>query len=174
MNKIFFILLPQLVLAAGGASTGSPSDLVWPAINLFLVIVILAFFVGPMAKEHFQSKSQDVDQVMKRAEVKAKEARDMMSIISRKMNNSDEEVALLKENAKKQIGQFAQVYENDVEKRIEFLNKDAQMKLQAEKKSLSDSVNTLLVDRIVASSKMKISSDQKLSQEVKQELLKSL
>lgn len=174
MIKLLLIAIPQIVLAAGSAGSGSPAGLIWPAINLFLVIAILCYFVGPLAKEYFQSKSQDVDLVMKRAEVKAKEARDMMAIVSRKMNDSDQEVQSLKENANKQVSNFSVAYADDVEKRIEFLNKDAQLKLQAEKKSLSDSINTLLVDRIVQNSKFKIASDQNLSHEVKQELLKSL
>ncbi len=171
--KYILVLAPTLLFAAGSGH-GSPTDLIPSFVNVFVLAALLIWKVGPVVVSYFNSQAEEVDTVMRRAETKAKEASEMMAVTSKKMANSDSEIATLKSNAKAQIEEFKTTYSDEVKNKIERLSKDAEQKIEAEKKNLSDSVNELLVAEVISKAKSKISSDSNLQSSSTQEILKGL
>lgn len=172
--KYSLLLLPSFVLAAGSSDHGSATDLVPSFVNVIVLAALLIWKVGPIIVDFFNKQSQEVDTIMRRAETKAKEASEMMAITSKKMAESDAEVAKLKQNADGQVKQFETNYNEEIKDKIQRLNTDAAQKIEAEKKSLSDSVNELLVNEVISKTKIKISADSGLKQSSNQEILKGL
>lgn len=171
--KFILILAPALVFAAGSGH-GSPTDLIPSFVNVFVLAALLIWKVGPVVVSYFNNQAKEVDAVMKRAETKAKEAAQMMAITSKKMSESDNEISTLKSNAQKQVEEFETLSNAEAKRKIERLAKDAELKIEAEKKNLSDSVNELLVSEVITKTKNKISSDAKLQSSTTQEILKGL
>lgn len=173
--KFLIFIIPSFVLAAGNShGEGTPTDLIPSFVNVILLLGLLVWKLTPVIKNHFSSKAEEIDTVMRRAEIKAKEANDLMAVTSKKMAESDEEIKTLKSNAENQVNNYKAEYIRDVDHRIHKLNEDAKMKIEAEKKSLSDSVNELLVDKVINKSKNKISSNDNLSNNTKEKLLGDL
>ncbi|MCT4642448.1 MAG: hypothetical protein N4A33_09140 [Bacteriovoracaceae bacterium] len=171
--RILIFLMP-IIAFAGGSGHGSPSDLISSFVNVAILGALLLWKVGPVAKEHFLSKSEEVEKVMNRAQAKAKEADALMKTQTDKLENADSEIARLEQNAKAQIDTFKTEYEKDVDQRIANLKTDAEAKIAAEKKSLSNSVNQLLVDKVVNKSKETIKSDKGLAKKSSDTLLEAL
>lgn len=173
--KYILLLIPSLVMAAGDShGAGSPADLISSFVNIFILAGLLAWLAGPKIVAYFNDQSNEVEKVMRRAETKAKEANQMMAITSKKMSDSDSEIETLKANAKKQVQEFENDYNKEVAEKINRLHKDAEQKIEAEKKNLSNSVNELLVSKVVNQSKEQIARDRQLSSSSTQNLLKGL
>lgn len=170
----FILLLAPTILFAAGSGHGSPTDLIPSFVNVFVLAALLIWKVGPVVVSYFKNQSEEVDTVMRRAETKAKEASEMMARTSKKMSESDSEISTLKSNAQKQIEEFKASSSEEAKNKIERLTKDAELKIEAEKKNLSDSVNELLVAEVISKTKNKISSDAKLQSSSTQEILKGL
>lgn len=174
--KHIIITFPLISFAAsnGHHASGNPSDLIPSFVNVFLLLGFLIWKLKPMVKDYFLTRSNEVESVMKRAENKAKEAGEMMVKVSKKMADSDSEIETLKNNAISQFNYFKTENEAELGQKLKRLVEDAQSKIEAEKKSLSDSVNNLLVDKVINKSKDKISSNAQLAKESRDRLLGGL
>lgn len=172
--QLLALLAPSVIFAAGSTGHGSATDLIPSFVNVIVLAGLLIWKAGPFVVSYFNNQAHEVDTVMRRAETKAKEASQMMAITSKKMSESDNEINQLKTNAKVQIDQFEANYKKEVNEKIDRLNKDALLKIEAEKKSLTDSVNELLVTEVVSKTKSKISASKDLKESSTQKILKDL
>lgn len=175
MKSIITLLLVNgSVLAAGGAGHGSPSDLIPSFVNIAILAAILLYILIPIMKDHFKTKSQDVSQIMERANVKAKEAEMLMVAQKKKISNLESEVDGIKKDASTEVSTFKSNYEKEVESRITNLKQEASIKIEIEKQEMANNLNEQLLDAVIANAKSKIKADQGLNAEASNKILEGL
>jgi F0F1-type ATP synthase membrane subunit b/b' len=171
---IILTITTGTTFAAGGSGHGSPSDLISSFVNVALLCAGLLYILIPKMKEHFSAKSTDVTNIIERANIKAKEAKMLMDVQQKKMDNLDSEIAEIKKDGEAEVSNFKSAYSQEVEMRISKLKEDAAMKIETEKQDLANSLNEELLDAVIASAKTKIKADKNLSTEATSKMLKGL
>jgi len=168
------ILSPSIVMASGSAGHGSPSDLIAPAVNIAILVGFLVWKLKGPFSTHFVNKANSVSEVMERASVKAKEAEMMMAMQKKKMDGSDAEVSKIASDVDNDVAAYKSAYEKEVAERIAKLKVDAASKVEAEMQSLTNELNTLLLDKVISDAKNMIKEDKNLNNEVTEKIIAGL
>lgn len=166
------ILMSEITIAAG--SGHGASTLIAPAVNFTILLVGLAYFLGKPAKEFFATKSTSISDMMAKAESKAKEAQMMMEVQSKKSQGSEAEIKKLEEENSELISAFEKNYKNEVQDRILKMKEDAGQKIEAEKTEMINSLNSNLLDIVIANAKNTIKADGNLAQSAAKSIVEKL
>lgn len=160
--------------AAGGHGHGSVSDLVAPAINVGILLGVLIWKTKGPLKAHFLNKSQEVENTLERANIKSQEAQMLLETEERKAANLDNEVKAIFEQSNKDLVVFEKNLSNETENKTHKLKADANMKIQADKKSQLDELNAELLNQVIAKTKTTIKSNKDYQNKVSSKLLREL
>jgi F0F1-type ATP synthase membrane subunit b/b' len=172
---ILTVLTGTCLAADGGDNShGSPSDLISSFVNIALLAAGLLYILVPKMKEHFSTKSNEVTNIMERASIKAKEAKMLMDVQKKKMDNLDAEIIDLKKDGETEISNFRANYSEEIDTRISKLKEDAAKKIETEKQELANNLNEELLDAVIASAKIKIKADKNLGSEATSKMLEGL
>ncbi len=177
MNKLFFLfaLCSSVVFAAGnGAHHGSAADLIAPAVNFFILVGFLGFKLKNPIKQHFNEKSDTVEQTMKRASQRSAEAKAKLEEQNKKLKNVDSEMSNIQQRAKDEFVSFKNRYINETNQRIDKIKIDAKAKIEADKNNLVASLNRELINKVISGAKDKIKTNSSLQGKVAGNLLKEL
>ncbi|MGB0453673.1 MAG: hypothetical protein ACPGJV_08150 [Bacteriovoracaceae bacterium] len=159
MRKLFFVLflLPVTALAAGGS--GSPIDLLFPAINALLFFGFLGWKLKGPLKNHFETQAKEIEDFTSLAEKKNKEAQIKFEMFQEKVSNLNKEVGEIKSNNLKDIMKLKETINSETEDTIARLRRDAQNKIESEKNEMLRGLYSELVEEVVVKAKSDISSD---------------
>lgn len=171
MKYILICLLSFEALAAGG---GGPSDLVPSAVNVLILGLILVFLLKNKLSAFFTSKSSDIQEMMERAAIKAKEAEMMMEMQRKKISGAQEEIEKMKTDVSSQISKFKSDYAKEVDERIVKMKDDAGQKIEAEKAALMAGLNNELLDQVILKTKTKIKQENGLAVQATNNLIERL
>jgi len=180
--KIFLILLNIIVcdqvLAAGGKVPQNWSEffpsLIWPAFNVAVLASLLIWKLKTPARNYFNTRAQTIASIMERAQAKAKEAEMMMQMQRKKLDGLDAEIKKINSETDLEIEKFKSNYHQEVHERIAKLKTDASMKIEAEKKQLSEQLNSVLLDQVVAKAKVTFKGDKELNNKATSKILEGL
>ncbi len=176
MKIILFSLLvsPTIAMASGSAGHGSPSDLIAPAVNILILVSFLVWKLKTPFSNHFVNKANSVSEIMERASVKAKEAEMMMAMQKKKIDGSDAEVNKIASDVDSNVAEFKSAYEKEIAERIAKLKLDAASKVEAEKKSLTNDLNSVLLDKVISDAKKMIKNNKNLNDEATAKIIAGL
>jgi F0F1-type ATP synthase membrane subunit b/b' len=180
--KIFIflvsIIVSHQVLAAGGKVPQNWNEffpsLVWPAFNVAVLASLLIWKLRTPARNYFNSRAETIANIMERAQAKAKEAEMMMQMQRKKLDGLESEIKKIHTEADVEIEKFKSSYQQEVDERISKLKTDASMKIEAEKKQLSEQLNTILLDQVIAKAKNTIRNDNDLNNKATSKILEGL
>ncbi|MBD66930.1 MAG: hypothetical protein CME62_17135 [Halobacteriovoraceae bacterium] len=162
MLALFLLLFSSQVYAAGGS--GGPADLIFPAINLSILLGLLIYKLKGLMSDMFKKNAQEIKDNIESAAIKAKEAEMMMEMQQKKMAGADDEVSKMRSEADDLISRYEIEYKTEVEHRINKLKEDAGQKIEAERKELLDKLNASLLDQVLSNTKNKLQNDKALSE----------
>ena len=172
--KVLVLLALSGTAYASGDSHGSPTDLIPSFFNVFLLGGFLVWKLKGVFKNHFETKSKSISEVMERANVKAKEAEMMMAMQQKKIDGMTEEISKINSDVTTDIEKFKNDYSKDVQDRIKKLKNDAAQKIESEKKELADELNETLVDSVIAKAKEVLKNDKSLNEKATSKILEGL
>ena len=154
------LLTSASLQAAGGAPSGSPLDLKWPALNFLLLFSFLVWKLKKPLAEMFDKQAEDVASLYELAEKKDKEAQIKLDMYKEKLNNLEGERKKVLADAEKDAKDFANKTQNETQDYINRITKDVENKIAHEKKTLINELNASLVDEVIKKAKEAISSNE--------------
>ncbi len=157
-----------------GAHHGSASDLIAPAFNVLVLAGFLVWKLKTPLKNHFTSMSDDVANTVERVNLKSKEAQLMLEGQQRKMANMVNELKTIHQQAENDVQNFEKKLSKEIEEKSHKLKIDANSKIQADKKSMVDELNTELLDQVIKQTKTTIKSNKDYQSKVSTKLLQGL
>lgn len=175
-----FLFLVLLVFSANafaggdGHSSGHASDLIPAFVNISLLATLLIWKLKDPVKNYFEKKSNDVSEVLERANVKAKQAEMMMKMQEEKSKGLEIELSKIQKDTKSIIEKYRSDYALEVTDRIKKLKEDAVQKIEAEKNQMIDQVNGLLLDEVISKSKTKIKNSIDTNAKITENILQDL
>lgn len=178
------LLLLNLIVTTNSFAAGSgpaPTTwaeffptLFWPAFNVILLIILLVWKLKTPVRSFFQNKSESIAEIMERASVKAKEAEMMMQMQRKKIEGMEVEIEKINADMETEMKNFEKNYSKEVDERIEKLKTDAALKIEAEKKQLTEQLNSILLEEVISKTKQTIKSNKQLSEQATSRALEGL
>lgn len=160
--------------AAGGGHGGHLSDLVAPAINVGILLGVLAWKLKGPLKNYFTSQAEEVTNTLERVNLKSKEAELMLQNEERKASNLAAEVKSIHQQAENDVLAYEKNLSRETEDKTQKLKSDANLKLQADKKAALDDLNAELLNEVVKKTKSTIKSNKDYQNKVSAKLLQGL
>ncbi len=168
------LLSASSAFAAGGGHGGSITDLIAPAINVTILLGVLAWKIKGPLSEHFKEKSQEVANTIERADIKSKEAHIMLENEKRKLATVDSEVATIKQQSEQEVAMYEKNLSRDTEEKTHKLKVDAESKINADKKAVMDQISSELLAQVIAKTKSTIKGNKDYQNKVSDKLLSGL
>jgi F0F1-type ATP synthase membrane subunit b/b' len=164
-------------IAAGNAHGdhhASITDLVAPAVNVFIIASFLIWKLkGPLA-EMFNKKAADVSSTIERANIKSKEAQVMLDAQTKKMSHLDQDVKEIFNSSEKEVQNFEKTLANETEEKTRKLKSDATLKIEASKKAMVEELNAEILDQVIAKTKSTIKTNKDFQAKASNKLLQGL
>lgn len=161
------------VYAAGGGH-GSVTDLIAPAVNVGILLGVLAWKLKGPLKNYFTNKSQEVANTLERASLKSKEAQMMLEGEERKMANLQNELKSIHSSSENDVLTFEKNLSKETEDKTHKLKADANSKIQADKKAVMDELNAELLNQVISKTKTTIKTNKDYQNKVSTKLLQGL
>ncbi len=173
------IILSATKTYASGAANGeahhaSVTDLVAPAINVMILLGVLAWKLKGPLHSYFAGKAEEVANTLERASLKAKEAQMMIEGESRKLANLQNEMNTIHQQAEADVGIYEKNLSRETDDKTQKLKTDANSKIQADKKALMDELNSELLNRVISKTKSTIKTNKEYQSKVSSNLLQGL
>lgn len=159
---------------AAGGGHGSITDLVAPAINVGILLGVLAWKLKGPLHNFFVSKAEEVSNTLERASLKSKEAQMMLDSETRKMTNLQNEISNIQKQAENDVLVFEKNLSKETEDKTQKLKADANSKIQADKKALMDELNAELLNEVIKKTKTTIKTNKDYQNKVSSKLLQGL
>ncbi|WPU65389.1 ATP synthase F0 subunit B [Peredibacter starrii] len=167
----------KALAAGGGHGEGhhsSITDLIAPAVNVAILLGVLAWKLkGPLAA-YFNKQSDDIANTIERVNLKSKEAKMLLESEERKAANVANEVKAIHAQAENEVLAFEKNLSRETDERTQKLKSDANLKLQADKKAAMDELNAELLNEVIAKTKSTIKTNKDYQSKVSSKLLKGL
>lgn len=163
-------LASPFVFAAGKG----PASLISNGVNVFLFLALIVYLASKKLPSFFNEKSENVSEMINRAESKAKEAQLMMEAQKKKTSGLNSEIDELQKDSEKLISEFETKYVSDVNERIEKLKEDAGQKIEAEKVEMLHDLNEDLLNLVINNAKAKIKANDSLAKSATENIIKGL
>lgn len=159
---------------AAGGGHGSVTDLIAPAINVGILLGVLAWKLKDPLKNYFVNKSQEVANTLERASLKSKEAQMMLEGEERKMSNLQNELKSIHSSSENDVLTFEKNLSKETEDKTHKLKADANSKIQADKKAVMDELNAELLNQVISKTKKTIKTNKDYQNKVSSKLLQGL
>lgn len=160
--------------AAAGGGHGSLTDLIAPAVNVGILLAVLAWKLKEPLRKYFADKSTDVANTLERASLKSKEAQIMLDNENRKLSNLSNEIKQLQQQTENDILAYEKNVSKETEEKTHKLKADANSKIQADKKAVMDELNTELLNAVISKTKTTIKTNKDYQHKVSSKLLQGL
>ena len=146
-------------------------DLLYPSINFILLFGTAFYFARKPLKRFVREYSEKVVAKLDHASMKAKEAKNLLDIQTKKFYTLDEEVAKIVEHAKNEAIKYEEEYVNEMKVLNKKLWTDAVTQMDNEKSYLQALVNIDVVDGVTSRAKEIISKDNNIKNKISEKII---
>jgi len=153
---------------------GSVTDLIAPAVNVLILVGFLVWKLKTPLHEMFVKQSDNIKNTLERASLKSQEAQMMLENETRKQSNLASELKSISQQTENDVVTFEKNLSKEVEDKTHKLKTDANAKIQAEKKSMVDDLNTQLLDQVIREAKATIKGNKDYQTKASEKLLQRL
>lgn len=157
-----------------GGHHASLSDLIAPAFNVAVLFGVLIYATKDKLKSHFVSFSETVSNTLERANNKSKEAEQMLGTQKSKMANLDSEIKNLNLETEAEVMAYEKKLAQETEEKMAKLKVDANSKVAADKKQMTDALNTELLEQVIKKTKSTIKGNENYQSKVSSKMLEGL
>ena len=149
---LFSIINTQMLLAAGGGH-GHVSDLMYPAINVTILVLFFLWKVRPMVSKAFTNYHDQVSEAFNLAEVKEAEAQLELESAQKKLADVSKDAEQVISDATREAGIFDKKFTDETNERIQRSKSDLGRRVAAEKEEAVSDITKELVDKVVSGAK---------------------
>lgn len=143
----------ESAFSAGNGGHGSPSDLIAPLVNVVLLGGFLIWKLKKPLSDYFTKQAGEVSNTLERASLKSKEAEVMLAAQEKKMANLDNEVRDVHRMTENDLKNYEKLVARETEEKSSKLKADANGKIEAEKRAISQELHMALLDEVIAKTK---------------------
>ncbi|MCF8058081.1 MAG: hypothetical protein K9K67_02200 [Bacteriovoracaceae bacterium] len=171
---LLVLLVTKITFAAGGGAHGSVTDLLYPAVNFFILFFALLFLLKKPLREMFDKNAEDVTNLYEYADKRDKEAKIKLEMFQKKIENLESEKKKIIQNAEKEANDFVQRTKLESEEYLKRLERDSESKVLHEKSSLENRLKEDLVTEVIEKAKEKIKNDSGLNKKATNKLISQI
>jgi F0F1-type ATP synthase membrane subunit b/b' len=144
-------------------SEPSIKELMYPAINFFVLVAFLVWKLKKPTIEMFNKKADDVQSLMFSAAQKNKDAEEKLKVLQGKLSNLPAELSKIKKDYEHDVVAFTEAQSVETQSTIVRTKKDLEHKLDGEKNEMVETLNEDLLKSVIAITQQTIngSSDMK-------------
>lgn len=153
---IFIALTATAVAAEGVHHEPSIKDLMYPAINFFVLVGFLVWKLKKPMAEMFNKKAADIQSLMTSAAQKNKDAEERLKALQGKMSNLPSEVTKIQKDYENDVISFTQTQTAETAAIITRTKRDLEHKLEGEKNELVEGLNRDLINSVIAKTQQTI------------------
>lgn len=159
--SFMFIALATTATATAVAAEGvhhepSIKDLMYPAINFFVLVAFLIWKLKKPMAEMFNKKAADIQSLMTSAAQKNKDAEERLKTLQGKMANLPSEVAKIQKDYESDVITFVQTQSAETQSVISRTKRDLENKIEGEKNELVEKLNEDLLNSVIAKTQQTI------------------
>jgi F-type H+-transporting ATPase subunit b len=168
------VIISSNVYAAGAAGGGHISDLMFPAINFFLLFGFIIFKMKKPISDSFTRNSEEVENLYNIAEEKSKEAQIKLDEYTKKLDSLDSETSRILQNAEEDGTKFDNTQKAETFSSIERMKRDAANKIESEKNEMVRELNSSLLDEVITKAKTEINGNNEYKTKATRKLLSDI
>ncbi len=179
-RKVFalltFILCTSAFASSGGGAHHEPSikDLMWPAINFVALFGSLIFLTKNKISQAFTSSAQNVEQMITFSEQKDREAQIKLDMLQKKLESFETQRQRVFQEAQEDLEKFTRVLGDETNNEMNRIKRDAENKLETEKKQALSELNSELLDHVIGNAKKQIAENRGYKEKAAEKLLSSI
>lgn len=159
---------------AAGAGGGHISDLMFPAINFFLLFGFIFIKMRKPISDAFTRNSEEVENLYIMAEEKSKEAQIKLDEYTKKLESLDSEMSRIIQNAEEDGTKFDSAQKAETHSSIERMKRDAANKIESEKNEMVRQLNSSLLDEVISKTKTEINGNNEYKTKATKKLLSDI
>lgn len=167
----FLIVTSAFAAGDGGHAGGSVADLLWPAVNFFLLFGFLIWRLKKPISNYFTNNAVEVQQIYEVAEEKDKEAEIKLGMYEKKMDQLDSEIAKIHQEAEEDSETYEQKMKQQIKEDTQRLERDAALKIESEKEEMIRKLNSSLLDEVIKKTRDKVAQDKSLKEKATNKLI---
>ena len=171
--SLSLVLISFNVFAAGSGG-GHISDLMYPAINFFLLFGFIVIKMRKPISDAFTRNSEEVENLYNMAEEKSKEAQFKLDEYTKKIESLDSEMSRILQNAEEDGTKFDAAQKSETQSSIERMKRDAVNKIESEKNEMVRQLNSSLLDEVISKAKSEINGNNDYKTKATQKLLSDI
>ena len=146
--------------APGGADKAHIGSLIWPAVNLGILLALLATKLKGLMGVYFKENSKNIQELYDLAEKKDKEAQIRLEVYQKKMAAFALEEEKIKNESLKDAKMFRENIEQQTKEKIQRIKQEGTDRIKHEKESMMRFLNEELLDVIIQRAKEKVATEQ--------------
>lgn len=152
----------------------SITDLFYPAVNFVVLIGFMIWKLKKPMKEMFEKKAHEIQETVRAAAEKNKDAQEKLSSLQKKMQNLDVEIVQIKKDYEREIISFATALELETKATITRTEKDFENKLSGEENDLVEKLNEDLVNAVIAKTQLAIQGSTEMKNQATSKIVSQL
>ncbi|MBT3234758.1 MAG: hypothetical protein HN353_02295 [Bdellovibrionales bacterium] len=182
LQFIFLVSLVSIVTmmsalassSAEGAHHPSPMDLIFPAINLTILLSLLFWKLKKPIVSYFTDNAKSVEEQVKHAAAKGKEAQHRFDQFQSKIESIADVKKQVIQEEETEISRFQQRVKLEREQLVERMTSDTDSRIESDRVNLEHAAQQELVDNVIAKAKDIITSDLSRQEKASEKLISKL
>ncbi len=159
LKYILVLLTPALLLASGAEGHGS-TDIIPRTINFLIFAAILYYLIAEPAKQFYLGRKSSIATKLDSIQVKLRESSNKKENAQQKVEEAKATARVLVETAKKEAVLLGEKIASDVTIEIENLEKTFNDKVSIEKRKMTRSVVTEILDEMFKEGSISLDKDE--------------
>ncbi len=149
----------------------SVMDLKWPLFNFIILMIGIIFLGKKKISASFTKLSLDVEKLINYAQEKDREAQLKLEMFQRKIENFEQQKQKIDQETKQDLEKYETQIQLDFKNESLRRIKDAESKLENEKKLVLKKLYNELIDKVVENTKNKFLKDKNLKNKATEKIL---
>jgi F0F1-type ATP synthase membrane subunit b/b' len=162
-TTMIFVSMIATAWAVGGGAAGehhaSPKELIFPAINVTILLVLLFWKLKQPAIDYFTNNAIDVEKQFDQAAAKGKEAQHRMELYQGKMDSIGDKRKMVRQEEDEEIVRFTRKVKEEREHLISRMKSDTDSRIDSDRINMEQEMQRELVDSVIIKTKGAITFD---------------
>lgn len=179
-RKFFFVICfvsPIMLLAEedhGAHHEVHFYDLKWQVVNFAILFVGLAYLTRKKIAAHFDNYSSEVEKLINYAQDKDREAQIKLEMFQKKIETFEQQKQKIDQDTKQDLEKYEAQTQLDFKNETNRVMRDAENKLETEKKLILSQLYTELVQKVVENTKEKFVNDKVLKEKATDKIISQI
>ncbi len=153
---------------------GDISGLLWPTINLSILLLLLVFLLKSKLNSHFKTYSVETKEIMDSATIRFKEASLYLEAQKKKLGHWDEEKEKIFKQMQNDVERFRAELTTETQNQLERIQVDLKSKTEAERQSEIKNLFNELTEQVLEGARNSVNNNSSQSKEINSRLVEGV